>query len=125
MIGLREKLLHRLLRIFKLSTMGDVTAGLHCETKICRRLLAPSLQRLRCGQAVKTIIDFDRVKMLGIPTERLFRPQIGWIERPAPMRIMPTRCPDMYSFFVDWLLGKGNLGRTILRMAEVSRRDVY
>ena len=42
-IGLDKKLLDRLLRIFKFSIVRDVTAGLHRETKICRRLLAPRL----------------------------------------------------------------------------------
>ena len=37
------------------------------------------------------------------------------------MRVVPTGCPDMYSPCVDKPVGKGNLGRNILRMAEALR----
>lgn len=74
--------------------MCDIPIGLDGVEKILRRDFVPSLQSLLFRKMVEGIVDFDGIEILGVILEPFALGQIGWIEPPAPVVVIPPGRSD-------------------------------
>src|SRR5690606_10142872 len=75
--------------------MGHVPVSLHREKEIRRDRLRPFFKCLRFGQAIKGIVQFNRIKMVLIIIQLVLFPDVLRVEIAGPMFIVPARGVDM------------------------------
>src|ERR1051326_3288795 len=91
-----EKQIQRFFGIFQSLNVSYEAARLDGEDKIGRSLSAPGLECLLAGQAVETVVDFNRIELLNEITEPLWRSECFWIELAIPpMFVIPTAGSDI------------------------------
>jgi hypothetical protein len=76
--------------------VGDEAGGFDGEAKVRRGLHRPVGEGVAGRQAIERVVDFHRVKVVGVENEPIGRLEVGRIEAPAPMRIDPTRSADAH-----------------------------
>jgi len=76
---------------------------LHVEGEMVRRCRAPSFNGARVRNRVERRVDFDHVKMLGVPGEPFVRCHFLWIPAFNKSRVAPTRGADEnFTAVVSW-----------------------
>ena len=86
----REKSRQKVVRRLESLDVGDDLMRLDAETKVCRRILHPVLNRRFFDQLPKREIDFDGVQLRGVVVQELLLRQLGWIEIRLPRRVSPS-----------------------------------
>ena len=74
--------------------VGKELVQFDIENKIRRSRVAPSPHEHWIGDGVKGGIDFNHVKMLGIPAEAIGRTHLSWIPKLDEPGIRPTSRSD-------------------------------
>src|SRR5689334_25165731 len=74
--------------------VGKQLVQFDVENKTRRSGVAPSAHKHRIGDGVKSGIDFNHVKMLGIPAEAIGRTHLSWIPKLDEPGIRPTSRSD-------------------------------
>jgi hypothetical protein len=70
--------------------MRQEPAGFHRKAKPCRRGLAPLAKAFGGGQMVEAVVDLHRIEVAQITAEHLAGGQVFWIEKAAPVLVMPS-----------------------------------
>jgi hypothetical protein len=74
--------------------VGEITTTLDGEAEARGRVLAPVLDGRGRGEAVKTIIDLDGIKVPYVPAEVLGGIERFRVETAAPMLVVPSGGSD-------------------------------
>ena len=73
----------------------QVAARLHREQEAIGRLAHPLLDGLALDQPVEGRVDLDGVEQLAVALEPAPLRQSAWIDRPAPVGVVPARAADV------------------------------
>ena len=92
--GVLEETLKGLLGILQLLHVREEPARLDREQEAGRGALAPAAERVRLGQPVEAVVDLDGVERRGVAREPLARAQVGGVEVPLPMLVLPAGTAD-------------------------------
>ena len=91
-----KKQIQRFFGILQSLNVSYEAAGLDGEDEIGGNLSAPGLECLLAGQAIETVVDFNRIELLNEIIEPLCGSEFFWIELPIPpMFVIPTAGSDI------------------------------
>src|SRR5215469_9063898 len=89
--GYLQKTLQRLLAVAEPLDVRDLLVRFQSEPKAFRHAFCPVQQRRFDGHLVKTVIDLDGRKLLGVKAEHLAVGKPLWIEVPLPFLVGVSR----------------------------------
>ena len=92
--------------------MRDEATGFTREQELFRGSLSPIDERVMGRKLIEGVIDFDRVKVLGVDAEKFGTWCVLRIERTYPMVVMPAGSSNVDTTWFHFQLAHGRFDRT-------------
>src|SRR5205823_2548319 len=90
----REQPAERLNGLFQFFHVREESTGLHGEQESARHAAFPCGERRRSGEAIKRVVDLDRVESPGVKLQPATLREGGGIEVVAPVFVLPAGAAD-------------------------------
>src|SRR6267154_4035351 len=94
MRGAGEKIVEGLLGIFEFLVVGEEAACLDGEGEVCGGRFPPRVERFGRRQAIKAVVELDRVEVLKVELQHLRGGSFWRIEWSYPMLVVEARRAD-------------------------------
>src|SRR5581483_5185401 len=86
--------MQRVFGIFEFLVMREKTAGLYRKTESRRSRSAPRVKTPDRRKPIEAVVQLHGVKVTQVEIEHPCRRQVGWVEWPSPVAVVPARGSD-------------------------------